>query len=347
MKHLALHAGEREHRNEGKNDDDHGKGDRPAYKPRGLQRDLPDVIAIVAVLRFVLLRLSNHVFCHHNARVYQHADGDGDSSQRHDVRRDARALHEQKSAQHRKGQGNGNHQDAAEVPQKKHVRERDQDQLFNQCAAQCVYRVIDENAAVIERNDPYAGWQAWLNLADLLLDGLDDIARIGAVANDNHPAHSFFSIFVENTAAELGTKLHAAHIAHGYGYAVESAKRYILNVLQAVDQSDAAYHFLGVTGLNHLRAHVVVASLHRGDHILERDVVSTQLDGIEIDLVLLQESAYACNFGHARHGVQLVLHEPVLDGAERAAVVGTLDRVPVDLAHSGCVRSHHWRYAGR
>jgi hypothetical protein len=156
MKHLAFHAGEREDRNEGKNDDDHGKGDGPAHKPRGVERDLPDVFAIVAVLLFVLLRLANHVFGHHNARVDEHADGDGDSSQRHDVRRDARALHEQERAQHRERQRNGDDKNAAEVPEEEHVRQRDQNDLFNQRVAQRVDGMIDEDAAVVERNDLHA-----------------------------------------------------------------------------------------------------------------------------------------------------------------------------------------------
>ena len=116
MKHFAFHSGKRENRNEGQDDDDHGKRDWPAHEPGRLESDLTDVRAIVAVLRFVLLRLANDVLCHHDACVYQHADGDCDSSERHDVRRDARALHEQESAQDRERQWNGDHEDAAEMP---------------------------------------------------------------------------------------------------------------------------------------------------------------------------------------------------------------------------------------
>ena len=86
MKHLALHAGKREDRNKGQNDDDHGKRNRSAHEFRRIESDLPDMFAIVAVLLFVLFCLANHVLGHHNSGVYQHADGDSDSAQRHDVR---------------------------------------------------------------------------------------------------------------------------------------------------------------------------------------------------------------------------------------------------------------------
>ena len=217
--------------------------------------------------------------------------------------------------------------------------------LFNQRVAQRVHGMIDEDAAVIERNDPDARRKARLNLVDLLLDGFDHFARVGAVADDDHPAHGFFAVFVENAAAELRTKLDAGHVAHRHRRAVVGAKRDVLNVLQPANQADAAHHLLGVARLHHLRADVVVAALHRGNHILERNVVGAQLHGIEIDLVLLHESADAGDFGHSGHGVELVLDEPVLDGMQRAAVVRALDRVPEDLAHAGCIRPHHRRDA--
>ena len=86
VKHLAFHSGERKDRNEGQNDNDHGEGDGSAHQARGVQRDLPDVLAIVAVLMLILFGLADDVLRHNNARVHQHSYGDGDAAQRHDVR---------------------------------------------------------------------------------------------------------------------------------------------------------------------------------------------------------------------------------------------------------------------
>ncbi len=127
--------------------------DGPAHEPRRIQRDLPDVLAITAVLLVVLLGLANHVLGHHDARVHQHADGDGDSAQRHDVRTDVRALHEQERTEDGEGQRNGDDENAAEVPEEKNVRQRDQHDLFDQRVAQRVDRVVDEDAAIVERHD--------------------------------------------------------------------------------------------------------------------------------------------------------------------------------------------------
>ena len=292
-----------------------------------------------------MLCLANHVFGHHDSRIDEHADGDGDSAQRHDVRRDARAFHEQERAQHRERQRNGDDENAAEVPEEEHVRQRDQNDLFNQRVAQRVHRMIDENAAVIEGNDRYARRKPRLNLADLLLDGFDDLARIGSVADDDDSADGFLAVLVENAAPELGTKLNAGHVADRDRRAVVGAERNLFNVLQAANQADAAHDVLRVARLNHLGADVVVAALHRGDHILERDVVGAHLDGIEIDLVLLDEAADAGNLGDSGHGVELIFDEPILNRVQRAAVIRTLDGVPEDLANSGCIRTHHRRNA--
>ena len=115
--------------------------------------------------------------------------------------------------------------------------------------------------------------------------------------------------------------------------------------LSPPNQADAAHHVLGVACLDHFGANVVVAALHRCYYILERDVVGAQLDGIEIDLVLLHESADTGDFGHAGHRVELILDEPILNRVKRAAVVRPFDRVPEDLAHAGCIRAHHRRDA--
>ena len=120
---------------------------------RGVERDFPDVIAIVAVLLLVLFGLADDVFGHDDACVDEHADGDGDAAERHDVRRDACALHEEECAEHSERQRNRDDEDAAEMPEKKDVGERDEDDLFDQRVAQRVDGVIDEDAAVVERDD--------------------------------------------------------------------------------------------------------------------------------------------------------------------------------------------------
>ncbi len=157
MKHLAFHAGQRKDWNESQDDDDHGEGYGPADQAGGAECDFDNVVAIVAVLLFELFGLADDVLRHDDACVNEYADGDGNATERHDVGRDACAFHEEEGAENGKRQRNGDDQDAAEVPEKQHVRERDQDEFFNERVAEGVDGVVDQDAAVIKGDDLDAG----------------------------------------------------------------------------------------------------------------------------------------------------------------------------------------------
>ena len=80
---------------------------------------------------------------------------------------------------------------------------------------------------------------------------------------------------------------------------------------------------------------------------VERDVARGHLDRVEIDLVLLDESADARNLGHAVDGLQAELQIPVLDRAELAEVVVLrLQRVPEHVAHARPLGAEARRDAG-
>ena len=96
----------------------------------------PICAAILAMLLEVLLGMPQHVFGHHDSRIDQHADGDGDASERHDVGGDAGVAHEQERGQDCQRQRNRDNENAAEVPQEDDVRERDQDDFFDQRSLQ-------------------------------------------------------------------------------------------------------------------------------------------------------------------------------------------------------------------
>ena len=230
------------------------------------------------------------------------------------------------------------------MPEEKNVRQRDQHNLFNQCVAERINGMIDENAAVIERNNLHARWKTWLNLIDLFLHRVNHFAGVRCVADDHHSAHCLFAVLIESAAPELRSNLHAGDVAHRNRRAVVSAQRNIFNVLQSANQADAAHDIFSVADLDHLGADVVVAALNGRHHILERDVVGAQLHGVQINLILLHEAADARDFSHTGHGIELILDEPVLDGVQRAAVIRALHRVPEHLAHSGCVGAHHGRH---
>ena len=72
----------------------------------------------------------------------------------------------------------------------------------------------------------------------------------------------------------------------------------------ALDIAPPADHVLRAAELDQPPAHVVVAVPDRLDHGGDRDVVGQQLVGIEVDLVLLLESADRSHLGHAGNAIE-------------------------------------------
>src|ERR1039458_5785133 len=166
--------------------------------------------------------------------------------------------------------------------------------------AERVDSVVNEDAAIVEGDDVHARGEASSDLFDFVFDGGDDFARVCAVADDDDSADGFLAVLVEDAAAELRTELDAGDVADRDRRAVVGAERDIFDVLEAADEADAADHLFRVADLHHLGADVVVGALDSGDDLLERDVVGAEFYGIEVDLVLPDEAAYAGHLGDAR-----------------------------------------------
>ena len=99
--------------------------------------------AAIAGIDAALLHEPERVLGDDDAGVDEHADGDGDAGEAHDVRRDAGVVHPEERHQHGQRQRHRHDQDRAEVHQEDDVRERDERDLFEQRVAQRVDGLLD------------------------------------------------------------------------------------------------------------------------------------------------------------------------------------------------------------
>src|SRR5271157_3093 len=105
------------------------------------------------------------------------------------------------------------------MPQKNNVCECDQDDFFDQCVPQRINGMVDERAAVVKWNDSNPSWQSGLQVSQLLLDRLDNLQRICAIADYYDSTNGFLAAVVEYPSAELRPELDRCHIAHVNGRA--------------------------------------------------------------------------------------------------------------------------------
>ena len=311
MEELALLTGQREHRDERENDDRHREEDGSPDEPRGVDDGLGDATAIPRV-HSTLLDKAEGVLGDDDRRVHEHADGDRDAGQGHDVGGEPEIAHEEERRQDGQRQRDRHDEDRTDVEQEEHVHERDDDRLFDQGALERLDGALDERRAVVERHDPHARRQPRLERSDLLPHTVDDADRADAVARDDHAADGFLGALDERGHAEGVAELHVGDLAHEDRHAVLGADDHLLEIADALDQAETADDRPRPARLDDVAADVAVASHDGVDHGGERDPVRAQAVGIDVDLVLAHGSADAGHLGHAGHRVELVADEPVL-----------------------------------
>src|SRR5207249_1225325 len=114
----------------------------------------------------------------------------------------------------------------------------------------------------------------------------------------------------------------------------------VLDVLNLFDVAAAANVVLGCGDFENFPAYVGITHLDRVDHVAERDVVGNESVWIEIDLVLLHESADRRDFGDAFHRGERVAQIPILNGTQLGKIMfsGVVNqRVFVDPPDTGGV----------
>src|SRR5271157_1968612 len=276
------------------------------------------------------------VFRHHHRLIDEDADADGDAGQAHDVRRHAEEAHHQEAEEDGHRQGDRDDECPAEVTHHDQDGDRADDQLLADGTAHGLDGPVDQRSPIVEGHDPDTLGQARLQGCDLLLDLLSDCQRVPAVTHHHHSPDDLLAVLLQDATAKRRTDLDSAQVLHVDRSAVPLGDDNIADVVEALDPADRADQVLGVPLVDDPAADSRIRPGHGGVDLTQADAVSTELVGVEIDLVFLGSAADGGDFRHSRHAVELVTNIPVLNGPQLAQVPAVpLDRVPEDLAH-GC-----------
>src|SRR5262249_60030968 len=163
---------------------------------------------------------------------------------------------------------------------------------------------VDEIAAVVERDEADSGGQdaATVDAGDLALDAGDDGQRLLALAHE-HDALDDIDIAIPAGDPEPGRvpNLGAPDVAEEHRRAPALRQHDVADVVDVPDEADAADvgRLLADVGGAGPDVHVAVGD--GGDRLRQRDAVPLQLSEIDLDVVLLRQSAPADDVDHPRH----------------------------------------------
>src|SRR5207248_5089786 len=213
-----------------------------------------------------------------------------------------------------------------------------------QLTREILHRALDESRAIVRGYDFDSGRQTRLQLRQLRFDGVDGFECVLARAHDDDAAgHFSLTVQVRDPAPHLGTHLHVRHVARAHGHpGIGRGEGDAAEVLERLELTRSADHVLCFGKLEHRAAGLLVRVLDRADDLAVWDVERAQALRIEHYLVLAHHAAQRCDFGHVRHGLELVLQEPVLQRPQLRDVqpVTPVDeRVLIDPADAGRIRT--------
>ena len=192
------------------------------------------------------------------------------------------------------------------------------DQFFFQSRDRSKYKI----RTVVGADDLNAGRKRRLDLFDFLLDAIDQIERVLAVAHDHDAADHFaFAVQLRDAAPHVRPQSHRSDVAHQNRRAASPPTVTLLDVLDGSDIAATAHHVFRAAQFDGAAADVVVAHANGIDHAFHRQPVGGQLVRIEIDLILAHESADAGDFRHAFDAADLIAQIPILKAAQLSQII--------------------------
>ncbi len=202
----------------------------------------------------------------------------------------------------------------------------------------------DEVGPVVGGDDLDAIGERGLDLLELLLDHVDHVEGVLAVAHDDDAADVVpGAVQVRDAAADLRSQLDAGDVLQEDRHpALSNLHHDLLEVVEGVRVPVSPHHVLTARELEQAASDLVVRAPDRFDHLVQRELVGGEPVGVDRDLVLLDEAADGGDLRHARQRLDGVAQRPVLVGAQLIERVGARlvdERVLEHPPHAGGVRS--------
>ena len=284
------------------------------------------------VMRF---HAADETLDHHDRRVDDEAEVE--RAEAHEIGRIAEQRHADERHQHGNRNDRGDDQGGAHVPQEQEEHGDDEQPSLHQVFHDRARGARHQIGLIVERRDRHPGRQRPLNLRHPRADPRDDIARVGTLQLEHHPAHHLFLAIVRHGAIAWQRPEHdRGHVAHPHGRPVRRAHLHAEHIVRALDAPEAAQ---GVAFPALFEIAATEGERVPGERVMyvgHGETARRKLGRVDDHLDPLREPPPRVHLGHTRHGAQ-----PRADGVvvqrlqfgQRERVAG--EHVLVQLSHRG------------
>ena len=273
------------------------------------------------------------VFHHHHGGVDQHADGDGQAAQRHQVGAQAIRLHQQEGAQRRQRQDAGDHQRRAQLAQEDSQQHDDQHRRFGQRARDAGHGPLHQLAAVVEGADAGALGQAGTERVEARAHLPHHLLRIGAAHGQHQRLHGFAApVLGDGAVARQLADAHRGHLAHVHGHATAPGDADGAHVVQRADARVAADQQRLLAAAQAARAVAAVVRFQRLLQLRQRQAARGQGGQVGHHFEAAHHAAERIDVGHAGDVAQLGADGPFEQRALFHQAQGAFDGEHEDFA---------------
>jgi len=344
-KHLSFDPLQGDDRDEGQGDDEFAEDGGLA----DLQDPLQDRFQLM--LRPGLRKAALDVLDLDDRRVDDHADGDGQSAERHEIGRKPGDTHHDEGEEDRKGQGQQDDEGAAEAAQEKIEDEDHEHRSDEQGLGHGVDGPADDIRALVIGFNPEAHGQdaRSVDFIDPLLDRPDDVAAVGAAEHHDDAADDFVVPVLHGAALADGVPgPNLRHVPDEDGCPLPGFQRDRADVFDRLQKPDSPDEELPLVTLQDVAAGVEVVPAQRLGDAVERQVVGGQKVGIHDDVKLSDIAPEGVDFVDPGDRLEERREGPVLNRPDLRQVFRLIhalgpaprERVLIDFPHGRGNRAH-------
>ena len=154
---------------------------------------------------------------HHHGAIDQKPDGDGQASQRHNIRRPAEQPHDDECRENRQRKTRRHHDGGSKIAEKQHEQNDDQHDGLDQHALHRPHGFFDQLIAVVENHDLRALRQQRFDFLQFFLHATDDDFCVRAAQTQHCGPHRLaFRVRRDDTVARQRAFAHLGNVADAH-----------------------------------------------------------------------------------------------------------------------------------